>query len=346
MASTTTTIDTPVVTHDPRFGAGRTLIKSGLSKDGGAIEIFSTLLEECIAKFGESSIETCPAYFEYGNALLRCHLASEGSDEEAEDLDQRTSDEKPSAAAIKSEDEDKPDKIVPSSADLPVSSDAEAAVKQEDDVDEDNDETDSDLNLALEMMENAYSILEESQEGSAPKYVPWIKEQKPRILLGLGDCLSALSRHADAADAFSRALEIRQEQLQAVTVPEGPSLEQLRAQRLVCEATVLITEELLACPNDEDVVTSETQALIVKAAELEEYIRGYYDKARDGLQETVVLLGTLAAKKVDLGTEKEDVCYVATMIMGVGEELARRDEIKDLHSHELEEPTGKRRKTA
>ena len=37
-------------------------------------------------------------------------------------------------------------------------------------------------------------------------------------------------------------------------------------------------------------------------------------------------MGKLAAHKVDLGTEKEDVCFLATMIMGVGETLAALDE--------------------
>lgn len=157
-------------------------------------------------------------------------------------------------------------------------------------------------------------------------YLDWVNDQLPRVLLGIGDCLSALQRHADAADAYSRAHERRQKQLDDVILAKKDTIEHLQCQRRVCEATVLIAEELLACPEGHDVVTTETQCVVVQANERIEYARGYYDKARDSLQDTVYLMGKLAAHKVDLGTEKEDVCFLATMIMGVGETLAALDE--------------------
>ncbi len=40
----------------------------------------------------------------------------------------------------------------------------------------------------------------------------------------------------------------------------------------------------------------------------------------------VVLMGKIASAGRDLGTEKEDVCYLATILMGVGETLAAIDE--------------------
>lgn len=173
----------------------------------------------------------------------------------------------------------------------------------------------------------AYSILDECQTRSNDDIFPeWTKIYLPRVLLGIGDCLSALKRHGDAADAYSRALEHRQAQLETSKAQKAETVEHLQCQRRVCEATVLIAEELLACPDGKDVVTSETGSLIVKGDEKTEYARGYYDKARDSLQDTVYLMGKLAAKKVDLGTEKEDVCFLATMIMGVGESLAAIDE--------------------
>ena len=156
-----------------------------------------------------------------------------------------------------------------------------------------------------------------------------MNDQLPRVLLGIGDCLSALQRHADAADAYSRAHERRQKQLDEMILapnPKNETLEHLQCQRRVCEATVLIAEELLACPEGFDVVTTETQCVVVQANERIEYARGYYDKARDSLQDTVYLMGKLAAQRIDLGTEKEDVCFLATMIMGVGETLAALDE--------------------
>ena len=67
----------------------------------------------------------------------------------------------------------------------------------------------------------------------------------------------------------------------------------------------MIAEELLACPPDQDVITTESQDVLVKAPERVDYARGYYDKARDELQETVLLMGALAAKGIDLGEEKE-----------------------------------------
>jgi len=64
----------------------------------------------------------------------------------------------------------------------------------------------------------------------------------------------------------------------------------------------------------------------VKASERVEYVRGYYDKARDALQDTVFLMANLAARNIDVEVEKEDVCFVSTMVMGVGTALAEIDE--------------------
>jgi hypothetical protein len=53
------------------------------------------------------------------------------------------------------------------------------------------------------MMENSFSILDDYKDDttSHTEYVEWVQEQLPRVLLGIGDTLSALERHADAADA-------------------------------------------------------------------------------------------------------------------------------------------------
>jgi tetratricopeptide (TPR) repeat protein len=361
MAPSTASVSSPSVLRDPRFEAGRALIQQGLANEG-AIEIFSTLVEECIAKHGESSIETSPAFFEYGNALLRASLAASNEDEEEDDdggmdpnesgeearnaageaaearqKSQQEGDQKPAANVSDDtkEAENKQEEAVPN---------GEVNDTEEGDEGEDGEEGEGDdLQLSLEMMENAYSILDEYQtENTDPPYLAWTREQFPRILLGIGDCLAALQRHADAADAYSRALEWRQTQLAQITKSNVESLEHLQTQRRVCEATVLIAEELLACPEDEDVVATETQSLIVKAEERIEYARGYYDKARDSLQDTVFLMGKLASKSTDLGTEKEDVCFLATLIMGVGEALAAFDEQE---AEKASEPAKKRAKT-
>ena len=219
-----------------------------------------------------------------------------------------------------------------------------------DDNDDDDNDSDDDITLALEMMENAFSILEDyadndiEQETASKKYSKWVKDQIPRILLGIGDTLSALGRHGDAADAYSRSLEIRQTMLQEFDKDDN-TIEHLIAHRKVVEATILIAEELLSCPSNEDVITTETQSLIVKAQDRISYIRGYYDKARDALQEAVFCMGNLAARNVDLGQEKEDVCFLATLVMGVGESLASIEEDEDKEGETTEiEPVKKKAK--
>jgi tetratricopeptide (TPR) repeat protein len=359
--TTTNAYAAPVVTRDPRFLAGRSLVQKGLAAEG-AIDIFATLVEEATNKYGESSIETAPTYYEYGNALLRAAGAGVNIDEEEEEEEEPPADARQVAAQaaearLKQQQptttttttEEKEDKK-PAADDSPKEDDEddtttpaaenptdgndndEDADKNDDDGDDDDDEED-DLNLALVMMENSFSILDDYKDDTTShisEYVEWVQEQLPRVLLGIGDTLSALERHADAADAYSRALEVRQERLGQYKHNNKEdsimTLEHLQAHRQVCEATVLIAEELLACPADVDVVTTETKGLIVKAAERVEYARGYYDKARDALQETVYLMGNLAAQNVDLGGEKEDVCFIATMVMGVGTTLAALDE--------------------
>ena len=127
----------------------------------------------------------------------------------------------------------------------------EASVTKEDAQDDDDnndvDESDDDVQLALEYMETAWSILDQYSENPASydnnkDYTAWAKEQAPRFLTGIGDVLSALQRHADATDAYCRALGHRQEH------------DFLQCRRRLVETNVLIAEELLACPPDQDVI--------------------------------------------------------------------------------------------
>merc|ERR1711865_713406 len=109
-----------------------------------------------------------------------------------------------------------------------------------------------DLNLGLEMMENAFSILEEYRannekniedntisDNDGNKYYDWVKEQIPRVLVGIGDTLSNLNKHADAADTYSRALELRKLRLQDFDANTNDkdsnqcTIDHLRAHRLV-----------------------------------------------------------------------------------------------------------------
>lgn len=345
----------PVVTRDPRFLAGRKLVERGLADE--AVDVYATLLEETRLKYGDISIETAPAYYEYGNALLRAvskrQIAVTARDRDNAEIkaEQRATaataaekrhqystepinplntgkDEAPAVTTMenpkKNGDQDKPGKSVESS--LKDSNQDEGNINYDDG---------EDLVLALEMIENSFSILEEYQErigkeGVDKKISEWAIGQLPRVLMGIGDNLSKLNRHADAADAYSRALKLRKDCLQKIadrvqSDQNQFTTEHLKAHRMVCEANILIAEELLSCPHDEDVLTTETQSLIVRADERVSYARGYYDQARDALQEAVVCMGSLP-RNIDLGREKEDVCFLATLVMGVGEALAVIDE--------------------
>jgi tetratricopeptide (TPR) repeat protein len=379
----------PVVTRDPRFRAGRSLVQQGLASD--AVRMFATLLEEVTSRYS-ANIEAAPAYYEYGNALLREALKlkykepteetteeaaknARGSADAAAEQRQKQQqqvkeeikgeeansvlDKKPAAIpkveeeySVKKEEENSGDHNE-KSATVPSSESQQEQERRKEDNDDDDDDDDdgnakeegSDLNLSLEMMENAFSILDEYRSSTSNiQYKDWVEEQYPRVLLGIGDTLSALERHADAADAYSRALEIRQETLK-LFAKEDCTLAHLQAHRKATEATVLIAEELLACLSNEDVVTTETQTLIVKASERVEYARGYYDKARDALQETVYHMGSVAARGIDLSSEKEDVCFIATMVMGVGSSLAEIDEEEVAAAAEANEPMIKKQKT-
>ena len=140
-------------------------------------------------------------------------------------------------------------------------------------------ESGSDVDLALEMMETAFSILDQNYEDG--KNNDWMDDQRPRFLVGIGDVLSFQSKHADAADAYIRAIPLREAAVASVN--DKNTLDYLKKRRLLTETFVLVSEELLACPKGEDVVASTT--LLVTGAECVEYIKGYYEKARDELQE-------------------------------------------------------------
>jgi tetratricopeptide (TPR) repeat protein len=395
----TTPIHAPVVTRDPRFHAGRQLVQKGLAAEG-AVDIFAMLVEETVSKYGSASVESAPAYYEYGNALLRAASKAQAQEqpetteiteiavkEEGENPRQRLAkaaelrikqqQQQPQIETGKDQEDSKLPAKVPSakvtSATAPVeaiptehsnknkkpaavigqdenknenkASAVQVQVKKEADEDKTYSSTSSssDFSLALEMMENAYSILDNYQEQENDDYNKWLSDQWPRVLLGIGDALSAMGRHADAADAYSRVLENRQQALDQFHKSDF-LLAHLIAHRKVVEATILIAEELLAHPsgNNEHVVTTETKTLIVKADERVEYATGYYDKARDALQETVYYMATLASKNIDMGSEKADVCYVATMVMGVGTELAAIDEQAQIQN---KEPAKKKAKT-
>jgi hypothetical protein len=64
------------------------------------------------------------------------------------------------------------------------------------------------------------------------------------------------------------------------------TLDYLKRRRLLTETFILVTEALLACPIGADVIASSSPTILVKGEERLDYVRGYYEKARDELQET------------------------------------------------------------
>lgn len=310
------TSPTPSITSDPRYRAARRLIASGRSADG-AIEMLATLVEEARSKYGEDSVEAAAVYYEYGNSLFRA-------------VEKRKDDEK----------------VIMRDASTAKANEKRGMTDEE---------------LALELMENAFAIYDqyydeavdkdgnEKEDGEANRtvtvdtsLVPWVEEQLPRVLGGIGDVLTALGRHPDAVDAYTRKAQHLDDALRDLSERKGDKdgeeigLDFLRALRILCEANILVAEALLRCPLGQDCVLSETGDVLVEAKELVDYAQGYYDQARDELQETLYIMGRMASKSSgdnvpeevsrEFATEKENVCFCAQMLGGVGNLLAARDE--------------------
>jgi tetratricopeptide (TPR) repeat protein len=332
----------PVVSRDPRFRAGRTLLQRGQCER--ATSIFATLLEESRTKFGQENIETAPAYYEYGNALFRTHqqqMQLQEEEQEAQEIKEEKLNTREAAAAA-AERRLKGETAQNDTKDINVQ--PLKTESKESSVNEAQSDDENDAELALEMMETAWSILDKYSENPLPDgYSTWLTEQSPRVLVGIGDVLSCLERHADAADVYLRALALRQKVVAEAKDAAAESIELLRHRRLIVEANILVAEELLACPEGEDVVTTETKVTLVSASQRVEYARGYYENAREELQETVLLMGALAAKGFDVSEEKEDICNVSVMVMGVGITFAQMDEQSSTAA--VESPKKKPRKS-
>ena len=360
--STSTTPEQPKLTKDPRFRAARKLIESGRD---GAIDMFATLLEEARTKYGEASIETAPAYFEYGGALFRESQRQkqeaeknegEGEEEEGEEGEEQEEEDKKPAAKETENGDSKANGEAGKKEENDDEDDAneDEAENEDDDQQEQATDDDDDEHLAFQMMETAFAIYDQyvqlakshSSKANSTYLTFAEREQLPRILSNIGDVLSAMGRHADSADAYTRELLYREANLQAYE-NKDMSLSELMERRKVVEANLLVASELLECPPGEDVVTQETQSCLVKAEDREDFVTGYYEQARDQLQDTVYLMAKLIGKassgtKIkskeeedgkslppELAKEKENVCFASTMLMGVGEKLAQIKEAKE-----------------
>ena len=287
-----------------------------------------------MSKYGETSVEAAICYYEYGNALFRAARLEQTDQDDSEKVAAEEVRLKAAEAAQKRAQDaldTKPAAKEKCNEKEATEKDANGADKEEAKDAEGEEDEEDDVQLALEMTETAWSIIDEHVQELKDEnktLSPWLLDQLPRCLLGIGDVLMDLRRHADSADAYSRALEYRESALQDIAKDEL-TLDHLKKRRQAVEANVLVAEALLACPDGEDVVTTETSDVLVSAGERVEYARGYYNKARDELQEAVFLMGRIAASGQDLGADKEDVCFISTLLMGVGTALAEYDEQKE-----------------
>lgn len=129
-----------------------------------------------------------------------------------------------------------------------------------------------------------------SSNASSKNYLRWAKRQIPRILTGIGDLYVSVEKYPYGVDAYTRAIPFREAQLEECK-SNANEKEKLRQHRLLCEANVLVSETLLRCDPEEDVVVkynqkkNEDETLLVSAAERVDFARGYYEKARSDLQD-------------------------------------------------------------
>jgi len=217
-------------------------------------------------------------------------------------------------------------------------------------------EDEEDVLLALELMENAWTIMNDYLQTKTPSVThaskpadplcytitpQWVQDQIPRILLGIGDALSYLKRFADAIDSYTLAAQqleevIEQEIQNNKKSTDGDvaknsssySLDILSKKRKLAETFILIAEQLLTSPPGINLVTTESKVLLVSHSEKVPYAQNYYEKAKDELQNVVYIMGKLASEGHDLETEKEDICFLATMVMGVGMTLEEEKEFE------------------
>lgn len=318
----------PTVINDPRFRAGRKLIQEGKAHCG-AVNMFAVLSEETVAQFGDQSVEAATAMYEYGNALFSAIRRRE-IDEKETDAD----------AKIKAEGQSNSKKPKVNGSDS-----REEAVKVDHKV---NDE--EDLQLAQQLMETSLAIHEHYVEQKkatrtenldtktkespisnkeSESYLEWSCQEIPRILTGLGDICTFKKRFADAFNSYLQAIPLREaslkEERDMYEATSTVTRNLLMMQRHAVEINVLAAEALLSCPSEKDIVPSTTNDILLKGGQIIDFVNEYYQKARAGLQEIVFLMGKSDPTDVTKA-DKEDVCFLSTMLMNVGVMLTANDD--------------------
>ena len=156
-----------------------------------------------------------------------------------------------------------------SAADVASSNSNMAAAKSNDETDIDKE----DISLALDMMQEAWSILlshttttdestksDETNTNDQQRKEQWLLEQIPRVIRCIGDVYFFQEQYALATDSYIRATQYREENWDKLKQASGSddgemlTLQHLQCQRYLVEAYALVAEALLACPSGEDIV--------------------------------------------------------------------------------------------
>ena len=100
------------------------------------------------------------------------------------------------------------------------------------------------------------------------------------------------------------------------------------------EAYALVAEALLTCPDGEDAVAchpvddsddGSRAVVLVMAKDRLDFARGHYELAREGLEDVLCRYARMAAAKMDLGNEKQDIGYLVMTMVGVGNMISEQD---------------------
>lgn len=267
--TSTNNIQQPLVCTDPRFRAGRKLIQRGLVHLG-ALKIFSVLLNRAEEEFGPSSLEFAAVDYEYGYALFLDNTREEIESGKGSFAQEGSSDK---AANLKSTNLDSQETEL-SENELNVEIALEHMVKS--------------CNILYEYVEatnKQTNSLSESENGASDRlYMSWASEQLSRALIGIGYVLSYQGKYPDALNSYFNALPIRTELLDRSKSHSQEVNDRFKAHRLLVEVYILIVEEILKCPNNEDIKTESNDVLIKKEEKIE-MAKIYYEKAREELQE-------------------------------------------------------------
>jgi hypothetical protein len=76
-----------------------------------------------------------------------------------------------------------------------------------------------------------------------------------------------------------------------------------------------------------------------------DYAHGYYNRARDEMQETLLLMAQMAADHMEFESEKDNIRNTAILLMGAGEKFAAIDH-EAIQSQDQKEPSKKKSRTA